>query len=60
MVDSEPDTQQMIFLREAESLSTVAMARMAKMPVPPLAAQTAARPERPEYRTMRRFWTATD
>jgi ATP-dependent Clp protease ATP-binding subunit ClpA len=60
MVDSERDTQQMIFLREAESLSTVAMARMAQMPVPPLAAQTAARPERPEYRTMRRFWTATD
>jgi ATP-dependent Clp protease ATP-binding subunit ClpA len=60
MVDSERETQQMIFLREAESLSTVAMARMAQMPVPPLAAQTAARPERPEYRTMRRFWTATD
>jgi ATP-dependent Clp protease ATP-binding subunit ClpA len=57
MVDSEPDTQQMVFLREAEALSTVAMVRMAQMPVPPLAAQIAARPE---YRTVRKFWTATD
>jgi ATP-dependent Clp protease ATP-binding subunit ClpB len=54
VVDSEPDSREMVFLREAEALSAVAMARLAQLPMSQPAAEVVARPERPEYRTMRR------
>ncbi|HLI85102.1 MAG TPA: AAA family ATPase [Bryobacteraceae bacterium] len=58
LVDAEPESQEMTFLREAEALSPVAMARLAQLPL--AAAQTAAawRAEPPGI--MRRFKVAMD
>ena len=60
LIDSEPETREMTFVREAEALSPLAMARMAQSPVA-ASAQTAARPERGESPgIMRRFKVAMD
>jgi hypothetical protein len=51
----------MTFLREAEALSTVAMARLAQRPLLAHAAQAAARPEHTEPSgIIRRFKAAMD
>jgi len=60
MIDTEPESHEMIFRRDAEALTPLAMARMAQMPLAAAAAKASARPERPEYKTARRFWTAPE
>ena len=61
MIDSDPESHEMTFLREAEALSTVAMARLAQRPLLAHAAQAAARPEHTEPSgIIRRFKAAMD
>jgi ATP-dependent Clp protease ATP-binding subunit ClpB len=60
LIDTEPESCEMSFVREAEALSLVAMARIAQMPLAECAA-AAARPERTEpSKLLRRFKTAMD
>jgi ATP-dependent Clp protease ATP-binding subunit ClpA len=47
MVDTEPESSEMVFMRQAEALSPMAMARIAQLPFVALPAQMAALPEQP-------------
>ncbi len=55
IIDSEAESREMVFLRQAEALSQVAMARIAQLPFVTQPAQMAALPEQPRpAATMRR------
>jgi ATP-dependent Clp protease ATP-binding subunit ClpB len=60
LIDSEPESHELTFLREAESLSPMTLARMAQLPVS-RRARAAGRPERTEPSgIMRRIKVAMD
>jgi len=44
-IDSEPESREMVFLRQAENLSPIALARLAQTPVLQFRARAAALPE---------------
>jgi len=48
MIDSEGASREMVFMRQAEALSAVAMARIAQLPFVAAPAQMAALPEQPK------------
>ena len=60
MIDSEVESHEMVFLRQAEALSPMAMARIAQMPFIARATQRAAIPEPQPTATSRRAKAATD
>jgi ATP-dependent Clp protease ATP-binding subunit ClpB len=61
MIDSDPESREMVFVREAEDLSPVAMARLAQLPLMGAISHTVARPEHPQPTgIMRRFKAAVD
>ena len=43
-IDSDPESREMVFLRQAEDLSSAALARLAESPLPEYRTQTAALP----------------
>jgi ATP-dependent Clp protease ATP-binding subunit ClpB len=55
MVEADPGSKEMIFRREAESLSPATMARLAQMPFCEERSTTAAKADRAEHRLVRRF-----
>ena len=59
LIDSEPESQEMTFLREAESLSPMAMARMAQLPFARSIRATGRERSEPSS-IMRRFKVAMD
>jgi hypothetical protein len=61
VIDSDPGSHEMTFVREAEALSTLAMARLAQQPLLACSAQSVAHPEQPAPSgILRRFKAATD
>src|SRR5579871_3747783 len=61
MIDSETESHEMVFMRQAEALTPIAMARIAQMPFVARAAQIAALPEQPQPATAgRRARAAAD
>jgi hypothetical protein len=56
MIDSDPESREMVFVRQAEDLSPVALARLAQLPLLAAMSQNGAHPEHPQPTgIMRRF-----